>query len=105
MIKQYILNEEEFQDIQNKLKADEGIEEILNSYNELLETHENLVEKIEKIFDVREDGYIGHYITTPNYPNKLFTNSQALAELFNMFYAEQFFMQTGLKVDGYWKFE
>lgn len=103
MQKQIVFTEEEYEEIVLKLKEYDELKKLQFEHDNLKEEYGEFLKVVKSIFD-EEDGKISYYETTRNYSNHLHINDEPLAVLFNYFYRDEFYKQTGLEVDKYWKF-
>lgn len=104
MHKQIVFTEQEYEEIIMQLKEYEELKKLQTEHDKLKEEYNNFTEIVKGIF-TRYNGKLSYYETTRYYPNHLHLNSDNLALLFNYFYRDEFYQQTGLEVDKYWTFK
>lgn len=102
MQKQIVFTEEEYEEIQLQLAEYEKLKELQAEYDALTKNYEALEDVVKAIF---KDEEIFYRETTTYHRNQLFLNSRALSILFNHYFEEEFFKQSGLKVDDGWNFK
>ncbi|MGE7691420.1 chromosome segregation protein [Lysinibacillus sp. NPDC097214] len=104
MQKQIVFTEEEYEEIVMKLKEYDELKKLQMEHDNLKEEYDNFIKIVKGIFS-RSDGKLSYYKTTKYHPNHLHINDETLALLFNYFYRDEFYQQTGLEVDRYWTFK
>lgn len=104
MQKQIVFTEEEYEEIDLKLKEYDELKNLQIEYDKLKEEYGGFLEIVKEIFD-KEDGKISYYETTRYHSNHIHINDEPLAFLFNYFYRDEFYQQSGLEVNKYWKFK
>lgn len=109
MIRQVVLNEEEYEEIEKKLADYSRLKKQLKEFEEtkvqlekVSEEFENLINWVKEMFKDGSGGEFSYRETGKYYSNHLYLKTEIIAELFNMFFEEEFYNETGLKVDRYW---
>lgn len=105
-----VLSEEEYEEIQGQLADYLRIKNQLKELEETKVQLENVSEEFEELRNLVKDMFknrlrgveFSYRETGKYYNNYLFLNTEIVAELFNMFFEEKFYNETGLKVDRYW---
>ncbi|EOQ17202.1 MULTISPECIES: hypothetical protein [Bacillus cereus group] len=109
MIRQVILSEKEYEEIERELADYSRLKKQLKEFEEtkvqlekVSEEFENFINLVKEMFKDGSGGKFSYRETGKYYNDYLFLKTEIVAELFNMFFEEEFYNETGLKVDRYW---
>lgn len=104
MIKQIVLSEEEFEEVQNRLLRYAEMEKQLNELINIKKEYEDFKNEVTAMF-LDDDGSFSYYITTSRHsPNYINLNTLKVLDMFEELLEERFSKETNIDLyDGHWK--